>query len=139
MLPSGLGQINYNHSVFAQLIIIGSNWVLGILALLALVWEVYNLIKILWDSGRGKKTEYTHRILKIGGLPDTASALLDIFFTLVVLGFVISGAWVSLADRLIGVGQHITTVVTNTIGNSTGNAVAPGNAVTPGNAATPGG
>lgn len=45
MLPSGLGQINYNHSVFAQLIIIGSNWVLGILALLALVWEVYNLIK----------------------------------------------------------------------------------------------
>ncbi|MCL6564140.1 MAG: hypothetical protein K6U87_14145 [Firmicutes bacterium] len=118
-LPSGLGQVTFHTGVgIMQLIIKTSNVVFGVVGGLIMLAAIYRVLQVIGQFLRGSNPQYQHGFLALGGrVPPALAAVLDILVGFVILGFVLTGAWVGIADSLLGVGGHAANVVSHTISN----------------------
>lgn len=126
-LPSTLGHATTSTGTgLISLIISGSNLVLGVFGLAILVVGIFRLLKELWGFYQGKSegSKYTPGFTGSMGksIPPMLVTVIDILVGFVVVGLVMSGAWVGIVDALIGIGAHVGNQVSShlsTIGGGT--------------------
>ncbi len=127
-LPSNLGHASASTGTgLISLMISASNLILGVFGLAILVIGIFRLLKELWNHYQGKsdaankyKPGFTGTI---GGMPTMLITIIDILVGFVVVGLVMSGAWVGIVNALIGIGAHVGNQVSShlsTIGGGTG-------------------
>jgi len=119
-LPSGLGHVNFHTGVgIMQLIIKTSNVVFGIAGGIIMLAAIYRVLQVIGRFLWGTNPQYQHGFLSLGSrVPPALAAVLDILVGFVLLGFVMTGAWVGIVDSLLGVGSHVSNVVSNTISHA---------------------
>ncbi|POB09684.1 hypothetical protein [Sulfobacillus sp. hq2] len=116
VLPSTLGHATtHTGTGLVSLLVSTSNLAIGLFGVVVLVVGIVRLMKELfahYKGGNDKSGAYTPGFTNtIAGVPKMFATILDIMIGFVVVGLVMSGAWVGVVNALIGIGSHVGTQV----------------------------